>query len=65
MFYNNILTRPQTTNSWEESKTQGIDIILALDISEDEVKDLKPNRLEISKEITIDFIKQKKTTELV
>lgn len=54
------LARPQTTNSWEESKTEGIDIILALDISGSMLaKDLKPNRLEASKEIAIDFIKQR------
>ena len=59
------LARPQTTNSWEESKTQGIDIILALDISGSMLaKDLKPNRLEASKEIAIDFIKQRKNDRI-
>ena len=59
------LARPQTTNSWEESKTEGIDIILALDISGSMLaKDLKPNRLEASKEIAIDFIKQRKNDRI-
>ena len=59
------LARPQTTNSWEESKTQGVDIILALDISGSMLaKDLKPNRLEASKEIAIDFIKQRKNDRI-
>jgi len=59
------LARPQTTNSWEESKTKGIDIILALDISGSMLaKDLKPNRLEASKEIAIDFIKQRKNDRI-
>ncbi|MBT5859020.1 MAG: VWA domain-containing protein [Flavobacteriales bacterium] len=54
------VARPQTTNSWEESKTEGIDIIIAMDISGSMLaQDLKPNRLESSKEIAIDFIKQR------
>ena len=51
------LARPQTNTSWEESKTEGIDIIIAMDISGSMLaQDLKPNRLESSKEIAIDFI---------
>jgi len=54
------VARPHTTNSWEESKTEGIDIIIAMDISGSMLaQDLKPNRLESSKEIAIDFIKQR------
>lgn len=54
------LARPQTTNSWEENKTEGIDIIIATDISGSMLaKDLKPNRLEASKEIAIQFIKRR------
>lgn len=59
------LARPQTTNSWEENKTEGIDIIIALDISGSMLaKDLSPNRLEASKEIAIDFIKQRKNDRI-
>ena len=51
------LARPQITNSWEESKTKGIDIIIAMDISGSMLaQDLKPNRLDASKKIAIDFI---------
>ena len=28
-----VIARPQSVNSWEETETQGIDIILALDVS--------------------------------
>ena len=28
-----ILARPQSTNSWQNSSTEGIDIVLAMDIS--------------------------------
>ena len=59
------LARPQTTNSWEESKTEGIDIIIAMDISGSMLaQDLKPNRLEASKNIAIDFIKQRKNDRI-
>ena len=55
------LARPQTNTSWEESKTEGIDIIIAMDISGSMLaQDLKPNRLDASKKIAIDFIKQRK-----
>lgn len=41
-----ILARPQSTNSWSNSSTEGIDIMLAMDISGSMLaQDLKPNRL--------------------
>ena len=41
-----ILARPQSTNSWQNSSTEGIDIVLAMDISTSMMaQDLKPNRL--------------------
>ena len=50
------LARPQTTTKWEESTTEGIDIILAIDISSSmNEKDLKPNRLESAKEVAKEF----------
>ena len=52
------LARPQTTNSWEE--TEGIDIIIAIDISMSMLAtDIKKNRLEAAKKIGIDFIKKR------
>lgn len=51
------LARPQSSNSWENVSTQGIDIILALDISGSMLaQDLKPDRLEASKDVAIEFI---------
>jgi len=51
------LARPQSSNSWENVTTQGIDIIIALDISSSMLaEDLKPNRLEASKDVAIEFI---------
>ncbi len=52
-----ILARPQSTNNWENVTTEGIDIILALDISGSMLaEDFKPNRLEASKDVAIKFI---------
>jgi Ca-activated chloride channel family protein len=52
-----ILARPQSTNSWENRNTQGIDIMLAMDISGSMLaEDLKPNRLEAAKNVAASFI---------
>ena len=59
------LARPQTNTSWEESKTEGIDIIISMDISVSMLaQDLKPNRLDASKKIATDFIKQRKNDRI-
>ena len=56
-----ILARPQSSTNWEESTTEGIDIILSMDISGSMLaEDLKPNRLEASKNVAIDFISKRK-----
>lgn len=52
-----ILARPQSTNRWENVTTEGIDIVLALDISSSMLaQDFKPDRLEASKDVAIEFI---------
>jgi Ca-activated chloride channel family protein len=52
-----ILARPQSTNSWENRNTEGIDIMLVMDISGSMLaEDLKPNRLEASKNVAASFI---------
>jgi Ca-activated chloride channel family protein len=54
------LARPQTSLSWQNSTTEGIDIIIATDISGSMLaKDFKPDRLEAGKSIAIDFIKDR------
>ncbi|WP_194777366.1 vWA domain-containing protein [Pararhodonellum marinum] len=51
------LARPQRTNERVEQYTEGIDIMLVMDISESmDLQDFKPNRLEAAKETAIDFI---------
>lgn len=52
------LARPQSTASWQNVTTEGIDIIMAMDISSSMLaRDFEPNRLEASKEVAINFIK--------
>ncbi len=49
--------RPQSTDNWKNITTEGIDIMLALDISGSmRAQDFKPNRLEASKDVAIEFI---------
>jgi len=51
------LARPQSSTSWQNITTEGIDIILAVDISGSMLaEDFKPNRLEASKRVALDFI---------
>lgn len=51
------LARPQSTDRWEDVTTEGIDIIIALDISPSMLaRDFKPNRLEAAKDVAIQFI---------
>ncbi|MCC8143826.1 MAG: VWA domain-containing protein [Tannerellaceae bacterium] len=52
-----VLARPQSTNSWQNSSTEGIDIMLAMDISGSMLaQDLKPDRLEAAKDVAAAFI---------
>jgi len=54
------LARPQSSLSWENSTTEGIDIVIASDISGSMLaEDFKPNRLEAGKNIAVDFIKDR------
>lgn len=51
------IARPQTSNSMRRESTEGIDIMLALDISGTMLaEDLKPNRLEAAKNVAISFV---------
>lgn len=52
-----VLARPQTTDNWQNSEIEGIDIMLAIDVSTSMLaEDLKPNRLEAAKEVAAEFI---------
>ena len=51
------LARPQSTESWSETKTTGLDIVLCIDLSGSmNAMDLKPNRLEAAKTVAMEFV---------
>lgn len=52
-----IIARPQSTDRFQDISTEGIDIMLALDISGSMLaRDFKPDRLEASKDVATEFI---------
>lgn len=52
-----VIARPQLSNSFRSETTEGIDIMVALDISGTMLaEDLRPNRLEAAKDVAIEFI---------
>lgn len=52
-----ILARPQTTDNWQNTEIEGIDIMLCVDVSTSMLsEDLKPNRIEAAKSVASEFI---------
>lgn len=52
-----VLARPQATDKFQNTSTEGIDIVLALDISGSMLaRDFRPDRLEASKSVATEFI---------
>ena len=52
-----VLARPQTRNSWDRKTVEGIDIMLAMDVSTSMLaEDLRPNRIEAAKQVASEFI---------
>jgi Ca-activated chloride channel homolog len=52
-----IIARPQSHNQWDDVSTEGIDIIISLDISGSMLSmDFTPNRLEAAKAVATEFI---------
>lgn len=52
-----VLARPQTSSSWKNTEIEGIDIMLAVDVSTSMLaEDLEPNRLEAAKLVASKFI---------
>jgi len=59
------MARPQTTNSWNTQTTEGIDIVMSIDISTSMLAmDLKPNRLEAAKDVASAFINGRPTDNI-
>ena len=52
-----VLARPQTHNAWGKKSVEGIDIMMAMDISTSMLaEDLRPNRMEAAKNVAAEFI---------
>lgn len=52
-----VMARPQSSESWENSSTEGIDIVMAVDVSTSMLaRDLKPDRIEAAKDVATEFI---------
>lgn len=52
-----VLARPQSTSDWENVTTEGIDMVISLDISTSMLaRDFSPDRLEAAKNVASEFI---------
>ncbi|NLZ95468.1 MAG: VWA domain-containing protein, partial [Bacteroidales bacterium] len=52
-----VLARPQSINQWQETESQGIDIVMAVDISGSMLaQDLTPDRLTAAKKVASEFV---------
>ena len=59
------MARPQTRNSWDNKSVEGIDIMLAMDVSTSMLaEDLKPNRMEAAKDVANEFISGRPTDNI-
>jgi Ca-activated chloride channel homolog len=60
-----VLARPQSLNTWKNVETEGIDIMVTLDISTSMLaRDFKPDRIEAAKDIGIQFISGRKSDRI-
>mgnify|MGYP005750789949 CR=1 FL=1 len=60
-----VLARPQSHNSWGTKETEGIDIMLAMDVSTSMLaQDLKPNRIEAAKNVAAEFISDRENDNI-
>ena len=60
-----VLARPQTSDSWRTSKTEGTDIIIALDISSSMLaRDFQPDRLEAAKNMASKLVAGRKNDNI-
>jgi Ca-activated chloride channel family protein len=59
------LARPRSSKEFERTSVEGIDIMLAMDVSTSMLaQDFKPNRLNASKDIAIEFVSKRKTDRI-
>lgn len=59
------LARPQSSNTSESIDSEGIDIVLSIDVSGSMLaEDLKPNRIESAKRVALEFVEKRPTDRL-
>ena len=59
------LARPQSTNVTENIDTEGIDIVMSMDVSGSMLaEDFKPNRIEAAKDVALRFVDQRPTDRI-
>lgn len=60
-----VMARPQTSDSQQKTNIEGIDIVMAIDVSGSmQAMDLKPNRLEAAKKVAKSFIDGRKNDRI-
>jgi Ca-activated chloride channel family protein len=59
------LARPQSSNTTENIDSEGVDIVLAIDVSGSMLaEDFQPNRIEAAKKVAMQFVDQRPTDRL-
>lgn len=59
------LARPQSSNVTESVDSDGIDIVLSLDVSGSMLaEDLKPNRIDAAKQVALDFVRKRENDRI-
>ncbi len=60
-----VLARPQSTNRWSNTTTEGIDIVMAVDLSGSmQAQDLQPNRLQAAIDVATEFVAGRKNDKM-
>ncbi len=60
-----ILARPLSHTAWNQKETEGIDIMMAMDVSTSMLaEDLTPNRIEAAKRVATEFISNRPTDNI-
>ena len=60
-----VLMRPISTNRWSEESVEGIDIMLAMDVSTSmSAVDIQPNRIEVAKDVAAQFVSGRKNDNI-
>lgn len=60
-----VLMRPVSTNRWSEESVEGIDIMLAMDVSTSmSAVDIEPNRIDVAKDVASQFVSGRKNDNI-